>query len=54
MEISEEEYRAEEDAKTLIEYQRIIADKKRREKAKEVLKDKKEEIKKALDEKIEK
>lgn len=44
----EEEWRAEDDARTLIEYQKIFKDKKRLEKAKKKLKERQEEINKAL------
>lgn len=50
MKLSEEEkkWRAEDDARTLIEYQKIYKDKKRMEEAKKKLKEKQEEIEKAL------
>lgn len=44
----EEEWRAEDDARTLVEYQKIYKDKKRFEKAKEKLKEKQQEIERAL------
>lgn len=44
----EKEWRAEDDARTLIEYQKIYKDKKRMEEAKKKLKEKQEEIEKAL------
>lgn len=48
LEKEETEWRAEDDARTLVEYQKIYKDKKRLEKAKEKLKEKQEEIEKAL------
>ena len=42
------EWRAEDDARTLIEYQKIFNDKKRLEKAKEKLKEREKEAKESL------
>lgn len=44
----EENWRAEDDARTLIEYQKIYKDKQRLEEAKKKLKAKQSEIEKAL------
>ena len=46
--LEEKEWRAERDAETLMEYQKIRADKKRIEEAKRKLKQRKEDITKAL------
>lgn len=43
-----QEWRAEDDARTLIEYQKIFNDKKRLEKAKEKLKEREKEAKESL------
>lgn len=53
MKISKEEleWRAEDDARMLMEYQKIYKDKKRFEKAKEKLREKQKEIEKALGDK---
>lgn len=42
------EWRAEDDARTLMEYQKIYNDKKRLEKAKDKLREREKEIKEAL------
>jgi len=42
------DWRAEEDARTLMEYEKIMEDKKRKEKAIEALKEREKEIKNAL------
>lgn len=44
----EQEWRAEDDARTLIEYQKIFNDKKRLERAKEKLKEREKEAKESL------
>lgn len=44
----ESSWRAEDDARTLIEYQKIYKDKERMKKAKEKLKERQNEIEKAL------
>lgn len=44
----EKEWRAEDDARTLIEYQRIFKDKERMKEAKRKLKERQDEIEKAL------
>ena len=44
----EKEWRAEDDARTLIEYQKIFKDKERLKEAKRKLKERQEEIEKAL------
>ena len=44
----EENWRAEDDARTLMEYQKIISDKKRKERAIEKLKSKRKEVEASL------
>lgn len=44
----EEDWKAKEDARNLIEYQKIVKDKERKEKAIKELKERAEEIKNAL------
>lgn len=44
----EQEWRAEDDARTLIEYQKIFNDKKRMELAKKKLKEREKEVKESL------
>lgn len=46
----DEEWRAEDDARLLMEYQKLYKDKKRMENAKEKLKERKKDIEKALSE----
>lgn len=48
METKEKEWQAEDDARTLIEYQKIFNDKKRLERAKEKLKEREKEAKESL------
>lgn len=49
MDKKELEWRAEDDARTLMEYQKIFKDKKRLERAKEKLKEKEREAKDSLE-----
>lgn len=48
IENKEKEWRAEDDARTLIEYQKIFNDKKRMELAKKKLKEREKEVKESL------
>lgn len=48
MEAKEKEWQAEDDARTLIEYQKIFNDKKRMEEAKKKLKEREKEVKESL------